>query len=226
MRIGTDTRESGSTMDLQVDLRVVELLASRLCHDLVGPVGAVNNGLELLEDDMDDMGPEALKLAADSGARAARALQYFRFAYGMAGSRVGGDLGELRQLASNFFGNEKIKLAWPDQVPAGELPADIGKLLLNMLLLGAEALPLGGILGAEIAEDGNKLKVRVVASGDRAAVREEARPAFSAGIQIDDLTPRNVQAFFTCRVAERMGGALTVDSGMPGTAQFVAILPR
>ena len=80
MRIGTDTRESGSTMDLQVDLRAVELLASRLCHDLVGPVGAVNNGLELLEDDMDDMWAEALKLAAHSGARGARGWQSFRFA--------------------------------------------------------------------------------------------------------------------------------------------------
>jgi len=68
--------------------------------------------------------------------------------------------------------------------------------------------------------------VRVVASGDRAGVREEALPAFAAGVRVDDLTPRNVQAFFTCRIAERMGGALTVDGGTPGTAQFVASLPR
>ena len=162
-------------MDVQIDLRVVELLSSRLCHDLVGPVGAVNNGLELLEDGIDDMGPEAMKLAAESGARAARSLQYFRFAYGMAGSRVGGKLDELRDLAAGFFGNEKVKLSWPAQDVPAEVPEDLGKLLLNMLLIGAEALPMGGGLAVEIAAGEGSLRAGGTATGERAAVRDETR---------------------------------------------------
>ena len=213
-------------MSIEIDLKVMELLASRLCHDLVGPVGAVNNGLELLEDDFEEMGPEALKLAAESGARAARALQYFRFAYGMAGSRVGGQLEELRELAGNYFGGEKVRLSWPTEVPAGELPEDLGKLLLNLLLLGAECLPLGGELALELqggAGEGG-LSVKVLASGDRAALRDETRPALAPGATADELTPRNVQAFFTCKIAERMGGKLTLEEGAEGAVAFTADL--
>ena len=213
-------------MSIQIDLRVMELLASRLCHDLVGPVGAVNNGLELLEDDFEAMGPEALKLAAESGARAARALQYFRFAYGMAGSRLGGQLEELRELAGNYFAGQKVQLAWPAQVPAGELPEDLGKLLLNMLLLGAECLPMGGGLALEIegGEGAGKLAVKVTASGDRAGLREETRPALAPGAAVDDLTPRNVQGYFTCKVAERLGGGLTLDEATDGAVALTATL--
>ena len=220
-------------MSIEIDLRVMELLASRLCHDLVGPVGAVNNGLELLEDDFEDMGPEALKLAAESGARAARALQYFRFAYGMAGSRVGGKLEELRELAGNYLGGEKIRLAWPAQAPEGELPEDelpedLGKLVLNMLLLGAECLPLGGELALELreGEGAGTLTVRVVASGERAALREETRPALAPDAAPEDLTPRNVQAFFTGKIAERMGGALALEEDPEGPEGAVAFTAR
>ncbi len=209
-------------MDVHIDLRVVELLSSRLCHDLVGPVGAVNNGLELLEDDMGDMGPEALKLAADSGARAARALQYFRLAFGMAGSRVGGRLDELRGLAEGFFDSNKIDLVWPSVGVPDDAPEDLSKLLLNMLLLGSEGLPMGGSLAMEISTTGGGLRLEVTASGDRAALRDEVRPALAAEATADDLTPRNVQAYFTCRIAERMGGAIDVDEGTPGTVTIAA----
>jgi len=211
-------------MDVQIDLKVLELLSSRLCHDLVGPVGAVNNGLELLEDDMGDMGPEALKLAVDSGARAARALQYFRLAFGMAGSRVGGRLNELRGLAGGFFDSNKIALAWPAKEIPDDAPEDLGKLLLNMLLLAAEALPTGGNLAIEITDGGAGLRVEVTASGDRAALRDETRPALAAAVKADDLTPRNVQAYFTCRIAERMGGAIAMDEGTTGVVTFTATL--
>lgn len=203
-------------MTIQIDLRVAELLASRLCHDLVGPVGAVNNGLELLEDGLDNMGDEALKLAIDSAGRAARALQYYRFAYGMAGSRVGGRLDELRDLAANFLGSEKLTLAWvlPDDL--GEAPDDLGKLLLNMVLLGHEALPMGGSLDVKVKRDSAALSVRVAAAGARVGLREETQAALADGASADDLTPRNVQAYFTRLIARRMGADLTCDTATAG----------
>jgi len=74
-------------VDVQIDMRVAELLASRLCHDVVGPVGAVNHGMELLEDEGAAFGEEALRLASTSARHAADLLQYYRLAYGAAGSQ-------------------------------------------------------------------------------------------------------------------------------------------
>lgn len=204
-------------MDVQIDLRVAELLASRLCHDLVGPVGAVNNGLELLEDGLDDMGDEALKLAMDSAGRAAKALQYYRFAYGMAGSRVGGRLDELRDLAANFLDTSKLKVTWTLPEQMDEAPDGLGKLLLNMVLLGHEALPMGGALDVAVTPgSGGGLEARVAAAGERVGLRDETKAALAEGAAVDDLTPRNVQAYFTCLMARRMGADLVCDDATPG----------
>src|SRR3546814_3632269 len=73
-------------MDIKIDLRVAELLASRLCHDLVGPIGAVGNGLELLGDEEFGMADDAMKLTTSSARQASHILQFFRLAYGMAGA--------------------------------------------------------------------------------------------------------------------------------------------
>lgn len=212
-------------MDVQIDLRVAELLASRLCHDLVGPVGAVNNGLELLEDGLDDMGDEALKLAMDSAGRAAKALQYYRFAYGMAGSRVGGRLDELRDLAANFLDTGKLKLTWTLPEQFDEAPDGLGKLLLNMVLLGHEALPMGGALDVAVTPGSGGLEARVVAAGERVGLRDETKAALAEGASVDDLTPRNVQAYFARLMARRMGADLICDAATPGRLVLTVSLP-
>ena len=212
-------------MNIAIDLQVAELLASRLCHDLVGPVGAVNNGLELLEDEDDaEMSREALNLAADSAERAAVALQYFRFAYGMAGSRVGGNLDELRDLSVKFLAKHKISVDWAVSDQAGELPEDLGKLLLNMVLLGAETLPMGGKVGVEVDAGAGSLEARVVTTGERAAARDDMAPALADDARPEDLTPRNVQAYFTRMVARRMGSDLALDTSAPGTVRLTVAL--
>src|SRR3546814_1407714 len=83
-------------MDIKIDRRVAELLAARLCHDLVGPIGAVGNGLELLGDEEFGMADDAMKLTTSSARQASHILQFFRLAYGMAGARVGADYSAIR----------------------------------------------------------------------------------------------------------------------------------
>ncbi|MHA1190655.1 MAG: histidine phosphotransferase family protein, partial [Alphaproteobacteria bacterium] len=133
-------------MDIQIDMRVAELLASRLCHDLVGPIGAVNNGMELLEDEDLGMSDDAIQLSASSARQAANLLQFYRLAYGMAGGRIGGDMGDLQNLATGFLSSGKTALNWLVGTPAGEAPEGLGKLLLNLIVLGDECLPRGGSL--------------------------------------------------------------------------------
>ena len=115
-------------MDLKIDIRVAELLASRLCHDLVGPVGAVNNGIELMQDETFGMADDALTLAAKSADQASNLLQFFRLAYGMAGHRQGADLGPIRELVSGYLSHSKAELDWaadparPVEIPAASTP--------------------------------------------------------------------------------------------------------
>ncbi len=199
-------------MAFQIDMRVAELLASRLCHDLVGPIGAVNNGMELLEDEDLGMSEDAIQLSASSARQAANLLQFYRLAYGMAGGRIGDDFGELQALATGFLASSKTTLDWPAGQPAGESPEGLGKLLLNLIVLGEECLPRGGSLGVDLLDGAAGLEVSVTARGTGARLREENQPALAGDVVIEELTPRNVHGYFTRLLAQRMGSELIVDS--------------
>ena len=209
-------------MEFQIDMRVAELLASRLCHDLVGPIGAVNNGMELMADEDLGMSDDALELSANSARQAANILQYYRLAYGMAGARIGADLGDLRELAAEFLATGKATLDWTIRRPPDDAPEGLVKLLLNMLVLAAEALPRGGTLRVAVLEGPAGLEV--TASGTGARLREESRPALADEVVIEELTPRNVQGYFTRMLAQRMGSDLMIDSPGADSLRFTVTL--
>src|SRR3546814_21091256 len=96
-------------MDIKIDRRVAELLASRLCHDLVGPIGAVGNGLELLGDEEFGMADDAMKLTTSSARQASHIMQFCRLAYGMAGARVGADYSAIRDLSAALLETPRTK---------------------------------------------------------------------------------------------------------------------
>lgn len=203
---------------MQVDLRVLELMASRLCHDLVGPVGAANNGLELLEDEIGDNGSggdmvdDALRLAMESARRAAQALQFYRFAFGMAGSRVGGDLTEVESLVRQFVGDEKTELVWAVANDLGSAPEDTGKVLLNMILVGKECLQGSGKLAVSVEPREGNIAVAVVATGERTNLRDDVRPALAETPAMEDLSPRNVHAYLAQLFARRLGSTLICEA--------------
>ena len=134
-----------------LDLRVLELLTARLCHELIGPIAAINNGVELLADEpvlaqgAGDQGfvHDAIALVGDSASRAASRLQFYRFAYGYGrgGSMVGSPPNEL---ASRFFEKTRIACDYGESIRV--LPLDWQRLACNLLLTGAEALSRGGSL--------------------------------------------------------------------------------
>ncbi len=199
-------------MAFQIDMRVAELLASRLCHDLVGPIGAVNNGMELLEDEDLGMSEDAIQLSASSARQAANLLQFYRLAYGMAGGRIGDDFGDLQALAAGFLASTKTTLEWAAGQPAQDTPEGLGKLLLNLIVLGEECLPRGGTLGIALSDGAAGLEVAVTANGTGARLREESQPVLADDVAIEELTPRNVHGYFTRLLAQRMGSDLIIDS--------------
>lgn len=207
-------------MDVQIDLRVAELLASRLCHDLVGPIGAVNNGLELLEDEDVGMSDDALELTAGSARQAANALQFYRLAYGMAGSRLGADPSELRELVAGHLASGKATLDWAvERAPEGA-PDGLPKLLLNLIALAEECLPRGGGLAASLAEIPGGVEVAVTAAGEGAGLRADAAAGLADSVVVDELTPRSVQGYFTRLLAKRVGADLGIDTPGPDTLKF------
>lgn len=214
-------------MTVQVDLRVLELMASRLCHDLVGPVGAVNNGLELLEEELGEpggMGDDALRLAMDSARRAAQGLQFYRFAFGMAGSRVGGDLGEVETLVRQFLGSERTELVWEVAGDLAVAPEDTGKVLLNMILIGKECLQGTGTLSSSVSAEDGGVALTVVAAGERASLRDDLRPALADDPAVEDLSPRTVHAYLAQLFARRLGATLACEAAA-GRVRVSTVLP-
>jgi histidine phosphotransferase ChpT len=211
-------------MGVKVDLRIVELLASRICHDLISPIGAVGNGLELLEDAGPDMSGDALRLSANCVRKASALLEFFRMAYGTAGSDAGLRWDAAKQLADGLLEGGKTVLVWPP-LPAGfTAPPMAAKLALNLVLLGTEMLPRGGEIVLAIQPAGAKVTVSATASGRDARVPDEIAAAFGAGAEAPPpLTARSVHAFFTSRLAEALGGRLEPSSQPSGVRVSASI---
>jgi histidine phosphotransferase ChpT len=218
LRLASGKGYKGTAMG--VDLHVAKLLSSRLCHDLVGPVGAVNSGLELLQEGFDE-GPDedgrALALVVRSADEANRRLAFYRVAFGFgAGAKGQATLDEAGTLAAGFMEYGKITLDWPSGYPQPVKP-DVVKVLLNMVLMAMESLPRGGGVG-------------VTASGESAVLRDDLRQALAegekgAGGENGALSARNVHAYFAQCMARDLGGLIEHSEGQNGEIQFAVIFP-
>jgi histidine phosphotransferase ChpT len=213
-------------MDLKIDVRIAELLASRLCHDLVGPIGAIGNGLELLSDDEFGMADDAMQLTTNSARQASNILQYFRLAYGMAGARVGPDYTPLRDLAAALLETSRTTLEWTLlQAPEGA-PDGIAKLVLNMIALGHEALPRGGTLSVEISPGAQGIDCVVTARGQDAHLRPESLVGLQENVDLEELSPRGVHGYFTRIMARRLGSDLEIETPGSDSVRFSATLAK
>ena len=161
---------------------LASLLCSRLCHDLLSPIGALNNGIELLADEEDpDMRDKCLELLADSARASANKLKFFRLAFGAAGA-FGEEIDthEAKVALAGLFGAEKrIELGW--MVSSDKLPKGAAKLLLNLALLAGDALVRGGRLdvGAENRDGARGLKAMSCLGKDGVARAPELIAGFS-----------------------------------------------
>ena len=191
--------------DTTFDLRIAELLAARLCHELVSPVGAINNGVELLEDDP-DFAADAAGLIGQSAVQATRRLQFYRIAYGSTAS-IALDLG--RKVAFDLFADGKIACDWPETV-APEV-----KLACNLLLVAAEALPRGGRLTLAGADP---LEIR--AEGEGARLPAHLPDALTGVLGADMVDARSVQAAFTGALVLRAGLRPSIETLASGAIVF------
>lgn len=200
-----------------VEMRVLELLAARLCHELISPIAAVNNGAEILAEGDADFTADAVRLISDSAQRAGARLQFYRFVYGFAPG--GGFSGAPpHDLAGNYFAAGRIVCEYGED--ARGLPLEWQKLACNLLLVGAEALPRGGALSLHAVPAGPELTV----SGAAALAPETAAALVLSG-PADALTVRTVQAYFTGLLARDLGRRLAGIPAGPERFRLVAAMP-
>lgn len=204
------------------DLDLAAMLCSRLCHDLISPVGAVGNGVELLEPN-GVVDREVHGLLNESARSARAALAFFRIAFGAVGA-PGAMVStqELGGIADAYFAGGRHTLVWP--VAGDALPRPVGKFLLLMLLAAATAAPIGGSL--TVAQPiGQPMDLSVTATGRRAGLSPEAVALMTGLDSRTPPAPRDAPLALMARLATQHGVRISVAQGTEATMIEARAIP-
>jgi histidine phosphotransferase ChpT len=208
-------------------VELASLLCSRLCHDLLSPVGALNNGIELLADEQDpEMRERCLELLAESAKASANKLKFFRLAFG-AGGGFGDEIDtrEAKTALEGLYGADKhIELGW--MVADDKLSKGAVKLLLNLAMIAGDALVRGGRLdvGAERRDETLELVIR--AEGPRILLDPKLRETIARGHSGGEVEPRAAGAWLAHALAEEAGGTIQLSDPSAEALMIGVTLPR
>jgi histidine phosphotransferase ChpT len=196
-------------------LELAALLCSRVCHDLISPVGAIVNGLEVLDDTQKQEDRDfALDLIRKSAKTASARLQFCRLAFGAAGSAGAQiDLGDAQTMARGHLEDGKITITW--NLPRLLLPKNRVKLLLNMLVIAQQTIPRGGVLTVDPVGEGAAMSFRVTSTGLNARVPQNIADILSAS-QPSAIDAHAVQPHYTRLLAQDCGWTVTLAAEGPG----------
>ncbi len=200
------------------------LLCSRLCHDLLSPVGALNNGLELLADETDPaMRERCMELLADSARVSASKLKFFRLAFGAAGGF--GEMVATDEARSAIEGliaeNKRIDLHWA--VEEATMPKTAIKVLMNLALMASESLVRGGRMEIGGEDNEGHLEIVVKIEGARIVLDPEIRRTLIEGEGVHDVTPRAAAAYMINTLVAEAGGSVLVSEPAEGIMIFGAV---
>jgi histidine phosphotransferase ChpT len=174
------------------------LLCSKVCHDIISPVGAINNGLELLDEGGAD--EDAMNLIKQSARTASARLQFARIAFGAAGSAgVQIDTGDAQNVAIQYMRGEKAELTW--EGPRVLMPKNKVKLLLNLMLVANAAIPRGGKLAVKLEEPETNLRISIKVSGPMLRVPPKFLEMHSEGKSSEPIDAHSIQAYYTLLMA-------------------------
>ena len=184
-------------------LELAALLCSRVCHDLISPVGAIVNGLEVLDNNPKPEDRDfALDLIRKSAKTASARLQFCRLAFGAAGSSGAQiDLGDAQTMARGHIEDAKTTIAW--NLPRLLLPKNRVKLLLNMLIIAQQTIPRGGTLTVDPIGEGETMAFRVTATGLNGRVPQNIADMLAGSAHAADA--HAVQPYYTRLLAEACG---------------------
>ena len=195
---------SGTSGPAPDALDLAALMCSRVCHDLINPVGAIVNGLEVFDSsNKEDDKQFALDLIRKSALSTSARLQFCRIAYGAAGSAGAQiDLGEAQKMARGHLEDEKTRLTW--NLPHVLLAKNRVKLLLNLLVIAQQAIPRGGELVVDAIGEGDTMGFRIRAAGPNA--KEPLNVVDQLNLaNAGSVSAHGVQPYYTALLAQACG---------------------
>lgn len=199
-------------MTYTVDRRIAELLCSRICHELVAGVAAINNGVELISEIDSSMLDETMGLIGSSARQASVKVQYYRMAYGFAGHDALSGMSDVTALIRALLESEtRFTLKLQESPPP--LEAGWGKLLLNLCVLGMDCLPRGGALAPMVTAAGGGTEIAVFGQGEEARISDRCRDILTRAVAPDEVSALNVHAYYTSALAGDIGGGLDIEVG-------------
>ena len=215
---GTSSSEIADPIPAPDTLELAALLCSKVCHDLISPVGAIVNGLEVLDDNPKPEDRDfALELIRKSAKTASARLQFCRLAFGAAGSAGAQiDLGDAQTMARGHIEDAKTSITW--NLPRLLLPKNRVKLLLNMMVVAQQTIPRGGVLTVDPIGEGETMSFRVAATGLNARLPQNIVNLL-AGAQQSTIDAHAVQPYDTRLLADACG--LKVTLAADGEAMVV-----
>ncbi|WP_448953670.1 histidine phosphotransferase ChpT [Labrys neptuniae] len=201
------------TAGFQLDaLDLAALLCSRVCHDVINPVGAIVNGLEVLEDEDDaSMKAFALDLIKKSSRNASARLQFARIAFGAAGSAGASiDLGDAENVARGFIQDEKVTLSW--SAPRQFMPKNKVKLLLNLLVVATTTIPRGGSISAKVIGDAETPSFEIVSLGGNSRIPPGLIGLLAGEPENGTLDSHLIQPYYTGLIARAAAMSVAVEA--------------
>jgi len=208
-------------------VELASLLCSRLCHDLLSPVGALNNGIELLADEQDpEMRERCLELLAESARASANKLKFFRLAFG-AGGGFGDEIDtrEAKTALEGLYGADKrIELGW--MVADDKLSKGAVKLLLNLAMIAGDALVRGGRLDVGAEQRDGALEMVIRAEGSRILLDPKLRETIAKGQSGGDVEPRAAGAWLAHALAAEAGGTIQLSDPTAEVLLIGVTLPQ
>ncbi len=180
-----------------IDARTLELMASKICHDLISPIGAINNGLEIFEEMGPEAGADVIELIASSAQIASAKLKAYRLVYGAGGADSNIRAQDIYNIMDGLLEHEKrLTQDWDPAITLGsEIPPKaFYKILTSLLLLTMDCLPKGGVLSVGTNSDQN---IVVTGRGEGAAFRDGFSEALDNSANLEDLSPATTHAFMT-----------------------------
>jgi histidine phosphotransferase ChpT len=201
--------------------RFTELLCSRLCHDLISPLGAINNGVEIVGEGDPSVLHDAIALIGSSARKATARLAYFRLAFGAWGSEPTSSFGSIRRAVELHFDEKKCPIIWSKSGSANDTAVgkDAAKLLLNLLLVAAECAQRDAKIDVSAKFDGGP-RLRIAVQGERCKLRDDVRTGFVDSLPAGDLTVRNIIAQHCQRLCRSLGVTLAIAEPAPNSIEF------
>lgn len=187
---------------------LASLISSRICHDLISPIGALNTAIEVLDDtESKEMHEDALKLIKLAASEASAKLSYLRIALGTNSTSKGVmNLDKLKLITENMFNTEKFSFNW--DVSEIKLEKSIARILLNILMLAIQSIPRGGKVTIKIEEKSDKLKLVTSANGIKSRLDKQTEDAFKGIIPSEEIDGRVIQSYFTRILIDDLNGQI------------------